>query len=480
VRSAREEKLRRRLIGVVFLVVMALLLWLSLALYNKQFTPVTMVTLYTDSVGNEMHLGAEVMLRGVQVGEVRQISASGTGARLELAIQPGMVSHLPANVSAVMVPTTLFGERYVDLLIPARPAAARLTSGSVIRQDHSADAIEVERVLNNLLPLLQASEPDKLSVTLTAIAQGLQGRGRELGQTLVQLSSVLKRYNPNLPALDADIRELAEFARTLNTASPDLLQALNDFTVTSQTLVSERASFSALYATVTTASDDLRSFLDANSPNIISLSTDSTSTLQILARYSPEFPCVLKDLVNFEPAINKVLGQGTKQPGLHVQAIVVPEYASARYLPGVDTPKYGDNLGPHCYPIPFPGITLNDGTTPLSGATLNGASGTSVTGPNGVSVNGPGATGTGVKGADPTSQQRANGGQRSQTTASPQRPPWAGAAATALAGSPLEGELVRELAAMALHTSPARVPQWSSLLLAPLFRGTTVSLVSRP
>jgi phospholipid/cholesterol/gamma-HCH transport system substrate-binding protein len=468
-------KLRRRLVGVVFLLVMALLLWLSVALYHKQFTPVAMVTLYTDSVGNEMHLGAEVMVRGVQVGEVRQISATGTGAKLELAIQPGMVSRLPANVSAVMVPTTLFGERYVDLLIPAQPATARLTSGSVITQNHSADAIEVERVLNNLLPLLQASEPDQLSVTLTAIAQGLQGRGKELGQTLVQLASVLKRYNPHLPALDTDIRELAQFARTLNTASPDLLQALDDFTVTSQTLVGEQASFSALYATVTTASNDIRAFLDANSSNIISLSTDSTSTLQILARYSPEFPCVLKDLVNFEPAVNKVLGQGTKQPGLHVQAIVVPEYASARYLPGVDTPKYGDNLGPHCYPIPFPGITLNDGTTPLSGGVLSPSGA-------GTRASGAGASGAGARaggaGAHGASVITRSVEQR------PQRPPGAGAAptatTTALAGSPPEGELVRELAALALGKTPAQVPQWTSLLLAPLFRGTTVSLVTRP
>jgi phospholipid/cholesterol/gamma-HCH transport system substrate-binding protein len=451
VRPSQEwTKARRRLVGLVFLLVFALLIWFSLALYHKQFTPVSMVTLYTDSVGNEMHVGAEVLVRGVQIGEVRSISADGTGARLELAIQPGMVPQLPANVTAEMIPTTLFGERYVDLLVPVRPTVARLTAGSVIRQDHSADAVEVEQVLNNLLPLLQASEPDKLSITLSAIAQGLQGRGKELGQTLVTLNSLLRRYNPHLPALDTDIRELAGLARTLNQASPNLLQALDDFTVTSQTLTSERAGFSALYATVTTASNDIRGFLDANSSNIISLSTDSTASLQILARYSPEFPCVLKDLVNFEPAVNKLLGKGTKQPGLHVQAIVVPEYVNARYLPGVDTPKYGDDLGPHCYSVPFKGITLNDGTTPLSGGTAAGGSG---------------AGGSGA-GAGPTS---------TSATASAAQPP-----AAAIAGSPAESELVRELTGLALDKPPAKVAGWSSLLLAPLFRGATVKLVTRP
>jgi len=131
------------------------------------------------------------------------------------------------------------------------------------------------------------------------------------------------------------------------------------------------------------------------------------------------------------PAADKLLGKGTNQPGLHVQAVILPVYVNARYLPGVDTPKYGSNLGPHCYSVPFKGITLNDGTSPLSGAPAPKPSGTRVT------------------------------------------------TRAAIAGTPSESELVRELAGLALDKPPSKVPAWSSLLLAPLFRGTTVSLVSR-
>jgi phospholipid/cholesterol/gamma-HCH transport system substrate-binding protein len=321
--------------------------------------------------------------------------------------------------------------------MPARPAPARLTAGTVIRQDRSRDAVELEKVLNNLLPLLRAAEPDKLSITLTALAQGLQGHGQELGQALVALNAYLEKYNQHLPALDTDIRQLATYARNLGQAAPDLIQALTDFTVTSQTVVAQRASISALYSTLTTASGDLRAFLDANSPNIIKLSADSLASLQILAGYSPEFPCALKDLVKFEPAADKLLGKGTSQPGLHVQAVIVPPLGPrgvGRYLPGKDTPKFGDNLGPHCYPIPFPGITLDDGAAPSSAA------------------------------APAIPARTGRRAQRAHTTAA------------RLAGSPAEIELVRELTGMALGRPPARVPAWGSLLTAPLFRGTTVRL----
>jgi phospholipid/cholesterol/gamma-HCH transport system substrate-binding protein len=450
--SATQDKTRRRLVGVVFLLVFALLVWVSVALYNKQFTPVAMVTLYTDSVGNEMHPGAEVKIRGVQIGEVRQISADGTGAKLELAIQPGMVDQIPANVTAEMLPTTLFGERYVDLVMPAQPAQARLTAGTVIRQDHAADAVELEKVLNNLLPLLQASEPDKLDITLSALANGLRGNGKELGQTLVALDAYLAKYNQHLPALDNDIKQLAVYARNLNQAAPDLVQALTDFTVTSQTVVAERANISALYSTVTTASGDLQAFLDANSSNIIQLNADSVGTLQILARYSPEFPCSLRDLANFVPASNKLLGKGTNQPGIHVQAVVVPPLGPnniGAYIAGRDTPKFGDNLGPHCYSVPFKGITLNDGAAPSNAAATSVPAG-------------PAGKAGGGRPGHPAPQGHVT--RQPHTTAAQ------------IAGTPAENELVRELTGMELGRSPALIPAWGSLLTAPLFRGTTVDL----
>src|SRR5262249_6355211 len=233
----------------------------------------------------------------------------------------------------------------------------------------------------------------------------------------VAANAYLHDYNRLLPALDTDIKRLAVLARDLNQSAPDLVQALTDFTVTSQTFAAERANVSTLYSSVTTASQDLQSFLDANASNIIKLNADSLPSLRILARYSPEFPCVLKDLAGFVPAADKLLGKGTGQPGLHVQMIVVPPLAPnniGSYVAAPDTPVFGDTLAPHCYPVPFPGITLNDGAAPSSSSAAAPAS--------------PGTT------------HGHRAGRPAHTTA----------AQGQLAGSPAESELVRELAGMAL------------------------------
>ena len=85
-RGSRGQTLRRRLAGVVFVLVPALLIWLSVAVYDKKFTASDPVVVETGSVGNQMHPGAEVKLRGVVVGEVRAIDATGGPAGVGVAV----------------------------------------------------------------------------------------------------------------------------------------------------------------------------------------------------------------------------------------------------------------------------------------------------------------------------------------------------------------------------------------------------------
>ncbi len=346
-------KTRRRLTGLAFLLVLCLLVWLSIAVYQKKFADVAMVTLRTNSVGNEMHPHADVKVRGRVIGEVRDISADGSGARLRLALQPGQLKEVPANVTAQMLPTTLFGERFVALIPPQYPDSQHLAAGAVIGQDRSANAIELEKVLSNVLPVLTAVRPDKLSATLTALAQALQGRGEELGQTLVRVDHYLGELNPQLPALNRDIEDLVQVTRVYGQAAPDIVQALTEFSVTSRTIVDERANLGALYASVTDSSRDITDFLRRDSANIIRLSADSRPTLELLARYSPSFPCTLKTLSDFVPTMDRALGKGTDHPGLHVTVHVVPSLG--KYVPGRDRPVYNAGGGPHCYSVPYRG-----------------------------------------------------------------------------------------------------------------------------
>jgi virulence factor Mce-like protein len=427
------RRLRYQVLGLAFLVVAALFIGSTIAVYNKAFTPVTLVKLETDHVGSQLRTGGDVKIRGMLVGEVRSITSKGDHAELELALQPDKIGVIPSNVSARLLPKTLFGERYVALQPPDRPQR-HIETGDVIPQDRSSSAIELQKVLDDVMPLLQSIQPEKLASTLTAVSTALDGRGKQLGQTLVQLSDYLGKMNPSLPDVKKDISGLADLSGTYSKAGPDLLQALSDLTTTSKTIVDQRAALADVYATVTAASVDLKNFLQVNEDNLIRLTTDVQPTLDVLAKYAPEYPCLLKQLADSVPAAELAFGKGTAHP--EVSRVTIEFTASrGKYLPGVDEPRYTDKRGPRCYPqVPKPGHWPQ---YPPDGPIQDGSS----------------------KPAPPHSP--------------PETLPGGGGA---VAGSPAEQQLIDLLVSPVFGTTPDQVPGWSSLLVGPLYRGAEVEL----
>ncbi len=235
-----------------------------------------------------------------------------------------------------MLPTTLFGERFVALVPPGNPSAKPLGPGSVIPEDRSENAVELQQVLDNVLPLLTAVQPQKLSATLSAVSRALEGRGDQLGDTLTRLDAHLREFNPHLPALNRDLKELVKVSHLYADAAPDILTALTDFTTTSGTLAEKEAELSGTLGATTRTAQDLTAFLRQNKDNIIRLGATSRPTLELLAEYSPSFPCTLRTLAQFVPAMDKALGKGTNRPGLHVNVTTVP--ARGAYVPGRDAP----------------------------------------------------------------------------------------------------------------------------------------------
>jgi virulence factor Mce-like protein len=433
---------RRRLLGIGFIIVIAALVSLSIALYNKAFTPVVQVSLTTDKLGNQLQPHGDVKVRGLIVGEIREITPTARGSELELALDPDKVDVIPRNVSARFIPKTLFGDRYVALQIPQSPDPRHLETGDRIEQDKSAPAVELSQALDHLLPVLQAVQPEKLSTTLTAISTALEGRGQKLGQTLVDLGKLVKEFNPHVPQLTHDLNALVDVSDTYTEAIPDFVDALSALTVTSKTIAEQKSNLQALFAEVTNTSANLESFLRANSDNLIRLSDSSRDTLELLARYSPSYPCFLKQMSSLVDASGPVFGKGTNQPGLHATIEVVVD--KGPYEPGVDDPEFNEHRGPRCYDPKQMGDPFPD--QPPDGELQDGTS------------HGP-ANRSAQDGILPP-------GNTSPSSAD---------APGALPNSPAERDFLAQLLAPSLDVQPQQVPGWASLLVGPLYRGAEVT-----
>ncbi|TQJ92588.1 virulence factor Mce-like protein [Streptomyces sp. SLBN-31] len=366
--------LRLRLYGVVFVAVLALLLSLSVAVYQQAFTPVVRIKLEADGLGNQLDPRADVKLRGLLVGEVRSVHADGTKATLDIALKPQYVADIPSDVRARLLPKTLFGEKYVDLVAPAHTSARSIRAGDVITQDRTRVGIEVQQLMNDLLPLLRTVQPGKLNATLSAFATALEGRGDRIGDNLTRVEAYLHRLNPHLPSLTEDFARLADVAEVYGDAAPDLMEILRNTVTTSRTLVEERDRLASALTATATVADTTDDFLDANGDRLITLGRVSRPTLELFARYSPEYPCLLAGLVHEEQASDQAFRGGR----MHITLEVVRQQGA--YRPG-EEPQYGEQSGPNCRDlpspsVPAPGVHLNDGSQKGSSSGTLGVSAT--------------------------------------------------------------------------------------------------------
>jgi len=351
----------RRAAGISYLVILALLLWLAVAIYDKKFTTVVLVKVKTDHTGNALRVDSDVKERGIIVGAVHSVKVDSgpnggcptdqvTCVTVTLALDPDRVGIIPNNVSAQILPKTIFGEQYVSLVIPSQPSSNHITKHDVIPQDRSKGALETEKVLGDLLPLLKAVKPEQLNATLTAVAQALQGRGTELGQTLVSLDSYLKNYTADNNALTKtfinDLGQLGAVSDVYNKAAPDLFATLSNLKTSSATLVSQRTSLDLLLTTGKATSDEIDAFLSANQGNLITLTDTSDKIYRLLAEYSPEFSCLVHGLSHLADRADTVV----KGHQFRLSAVIDNTNLGA-YKKG-EEPVYLTGIGPHCFGLP--------------------------------------------------------------------------------------------------------------------------------
>jgi virulence factor Mce-like protein len=450
--GATRTRIRRRLQGVAFLAVLALLLGLAVATYNKAFTDVALVTLETDSVGNQLQEASDVKVRGVIVGEVREVAAGGEGATIELAIRPEHLDRIPKDVSARLLPKTLFGERFVALQVPEGAGGERLEAGDVIPQDRTENAIELQRVIDDLLPLLRAVQPQDLAYTLGAVADALRGRGDKLGANLASTGEYFGEINTVLPELQADISGLADFADTYQSAADDLLAVLDNLAITNATVVDQREQLRRTFTVGTSSSNTTAGFLEANEGNLISLAETSRPLLGLFAEYSPEYPCLLDGLARSAPLIGESFGaDGDPALNLNIVFTLPPRNP---YAPG-DQPAYLDESGPDCRALDD--IEGAQAAAQAEEYYCPAPPRDGIESPEGEVNREPFCYG---RGGD--MQSPGGGGAAGNNASSP------------LVGSTAELDFVRSIIGLSRGTGPDQISDLSAATLAPLLRGNQV------
>ena len=348
--SAREHR-RLLVAGVAFLTTIALLVALSIAIYDKVFTSATMVTIRADRAGLQLAKFGDVRVNGALVGQVRQVAERDDQAEITVALDPDDAEQIPDNVSVQILPTTLFGQKFVSLVLPDQPSSTPLHDGDVIPASRVETNVELSRILARLFPLLRSVQPADLNATLNALATALGGRGEQLGATMDQLDHYLGEISGHLPTLRTDLAKLADVADTYDAAAPDLLRVLHDVTVTSRTVVDNQEQLGTFFSDLGGVADTSTRVLDENATNLIRVGQVTEPVLRLLAIYSPELPCLLEGAARYAPRLARTFeGNQVKQ----YLEFGTPQY---RAYDERDRPTYGEvGHGPWCLGLPHPQV----------------------------------------------------------------------------------------------------------------------------
>lgn len=276
---------------LILVLIFAVLIWLSYALFAGTLRSDVPVTLTSDRTGLVMETNAKVKLRGVQVGRVAAIAGGKEPVVLKLEIDENQIKYIPANVEAQIRATTVFGAKFVDLVYPDDPSPQRLAAGQVLKSRNVST--EVNTVFQNVVSVLNQIDTAKLNSTLSALAEGVRGQGEKIGQATTDANQVLLELNPRSETIGEDWQALKGFNDAYSGAAQDILTVLNAASTTSATITSHTKQLDALLLATIGLSNSGISLLAPNQANLIKAINVLEPTTNLLYKYNPEYTCLL-------------------------------------------------------------------------------------------------------------------------------------------------------------------------------------------
>ncbi|MFF0103710.1 MCE family protein [Streptomyces hirsutus] len=264
-----------------------------------------------------------VKVNDVAVGRVTAIELGHDdwSARVTMRINGDV--RLPADATARLEQSSLLGEKYVQLVAPARESGStagtgtgRLEDGGVIPVSRTSRDTEVEEVFGALSLLLNGGGVNQLKTITRELNAALGGREPEV-------RSVLKRVNTLVTDLDdnrGDITDALDAANrlsaTLATRKDDVGTVLTDLSPGLKTLEKQRGSLLTMLRSLDTLSGVAVSTIDASKDDMIADLKAIAPTLKALADAGTDLPDSLQVLLTY-PFTDEVL-RGVKGDYLNV------------------------------------------------------------------------------------------------------------------------------------------------------------------
>ena len=352
-------------VGLLTIVVMATIGSILYLQFRGDLTPETTLTMVADRAGLVMNPGSKVAYNGVQIGRVSSVSEitrdGKPAAKLVLDVAPKYVKLIPANVTARVAATTVFGNKYVAPTSPKNPTPQPITPAAVI--DATSVTTEFNTLFETVILIAEKVDPVKVNLTLSAAAQALSGLGGKFGASLVNGNAILDDVNPQMPDIRDDIQRLAALGDTYTDASPDLWDALDRAVTTARTLNRQQGDLDAALLAAAGVGNAGADVFGRAGPYLQRGAADLVTTSQLLDEYSPEIFCTIRNYHDVAPKIYADLTNNGYSLGAHSSGTIAG--APNPYIYPENLPRTNARGGPGGKPGCWTPITRELWPAPL-------------------------------------------------------------------------------------------------------------------
>ncbi|WP_163807818.1 MCE family protein [Mycolicibacterium anyangense] len=286
-----ERSLRPAWWALILIALILGAMTLSVSMYVGAFKSRIPVTVTSDRTGLGMQTDSKVMLNGVQVGTVVGLGRGNAPSSIKLEIDADQAKYIPANVGAQIRATTAFGSKYVDLIYPEHPSVQRLSAGAVLKSKNVTT--EINTVLESLRGLVDQIDPMKLNAVLTALSQGVRGKGERIGEAITDANQVLLALNPRSDTMRQDWQSVKSVSDIYAGAADNLVSVLDASSTISATIEKHSDALDSLLLNTIGLAQSGIDVLAPNQQNFVDAVNTLEPTTSLLLKYSPVLTCTL-------------------------------------------------------------------------------------------------------------------------------------------------------------------------------------------
>lgn len=183
----------------------------------------TYTALFTDV--NGLRAGDEVRLRGIAVGQVKNIALQGDKAKVRFDLATS--APLFDNSKLAVRYQNLVGQRYIDVQHAPEPGAP-LRAGATVGVAHTVPSFDVTSLFNGLKPVLATLSPEKLNKFTTSMLAVIEGNGSGVGPALDAIGELAGYVTDRQRVITTLIRNMSQINDKIGGASAPLITLLGN------------------------------------------------------------------------------------------------------------------------------------------------------------------------------------------------------------------------------------------------------------